>query len=47
MIVPVATAQVGCAVTVARGAAGVEGCAFNVTLVAVLVHPLEFLAVRE
>ena len=47
MIDPVATVQVGCAVTLAIGAAGVAGCAFTVTLVAVPVHPLEFLAVRE
>jgi hypothetical protein len=45
-IVPVATVQVGCAVTVAVGAAGVAGCAFTVTLVTEDVQPLLFLAVR-
>ena len=44
MIVPVATVQVGWAVILATGASGVAGCAFTVMPVAVLVHPLEFLA---
>ena len=45
VIVPVATAQVGCAVTLAVGAAGVAGCAFTVTLVTALAQPDAFLAV--
>ena len=46
IIVPVATEQVGCAVTDAVGAAGVEGWAFTVTLVAEDIQPLLFLAVK-
>ena len=42
---PVATEHVGCAVTLAVGAAGVAGCAFTVTLVELLVQPDVFLAV--
>jgi hypothetical protein len=45
VIVPVAREQVGCAVTVAIGAAGVAGCAFTVTLVTALAQPDAFLAV--
>ena len=44
VIVPVATAQVGC-VTVAVGAAGVAGCAFTVTLVTADTQPALLLAV--
>jgi hypothetical protein len=40
VIVPVATEQVGCAVALAVGAAGTDGCAFTVRLVAVDTHPL-------
>ena len=40
MIVPVAVAHVGCAVTLAVGADGVAGCAFIVKLVPVDVHVL-------
>jgi hypothetical protein len=47
VMVPVATVQVGWVLTLTVGAAGVTGCAFMVTLVAALVHPLAFLAVRE
>ena len=45
VIVPVAREQVGCAVTLAVGAAGVAGCAFTVTLVAALAQPDAFFAV--
>ena len=45
VIVPVATMQVGCAVTDAVGAAGVAGCAFTVTDVAEEIQPLLFFAV--
>jgi len=40
VIVPVATLQVGCAVTDAVGAAGVAGCALIVNAVDVDVQPL-------
>jgi hypothetical protein len=40
-IVPVGVEQVGCAVTETVGAAGAEGTAFTVTLVAVDVQPVE------
>ena len=46
VIVAVASVQLGCAETVATGAAGVEGCVFTVRLDAVLVQPLAFLAVK-
>ena len=42
VIVPVATLHVGCEVTEAVGAEGVEGCALTVTLVAVEVQPDAF-----
>jgi hypothetical protein len=45
VIVPVATVQVGCRVTLAVGAAGVAGWGLTVTEVAGEVHPPEFLAV--
>ena len=45
VIVPVATAHVGCAVTLAVGAAGVAGCAFTVTLVAEPIQPADDFAV--
>ena len=45
VIVPVATAHVGCAVTLAVGAVGVAGCAFTVTVVTALAQPDAFLAV--
>ena len=45
VIVPVAREQVGCAVTLAVGAAGVAGCAFTVTLVSALAQPVAFFAV--
>jgi ABC-type transport system involved in cytochrome c biogenesis permease subunit len=41
VIVPVGVVHVGCAVTEAVGAAGAEGTAFTVTLVAVDVQPVE------
>ena len=44
-MVPVATVQEGCAVTVAVGATGVRGCGFTVTGVMLLMQALEFLAV--
>ena len=46
VIVAVASVQLGCAETLATGAVGVAGCAFTVRLVAVLVQPLAFLAVK-
>ena len=46
-MVPVATVQVGWVLTLAVGATGVTGCAFMVTLAAVLIHPSAFFAVRE
>ena len=46
VIVPVATAHVGCAVTEAVGAAGVGGCAFTVTEVTEEIQPLLFFAVK-
>jgi hypothetical protein len=45
-MVPVGRAQVGCAVTLAAGVAGIAGWLVIVTLVAGLVHPPVFLAVR-
>ena len=46
VIVPVASAQVGCEVTEAVGAAGVAGCAFTVTeVVPGETHPLALRAV--
>jgi hypothetical protein len=45
VMVPVATVQVGCSVTLAVGAAGVAGCGLTVTEVPGEVHPDEFLAV--
>jgi hypothetical protein len=45
VMVPVAREQVGCAVTLAVGAAGVAGCVFTVTLVTALAQPDAFLAV--
>ena len=45
MIVPVATAQVGCDVTDAVGATGVAGCAFTVTTVAAEIQPATFFTV--
>ena len=45
VIVPVATAQVGWVVTLAVGVAGVDGCAFTVTLVADDIHPAAFFTV--
>ena len=45
MIVPVATEHVGCAVTLAVGAAGVEGCALIVTLVPEEIQLEAFFAV--
>jgi hypothetical protein len=41
VIVPVATAHVGC-VAAAVGAAGVAGCALIVTLVGAEIHPAAF-----
>jgi len=46
VMVPVATLQVGCTVTLAVGAAGVAGCAFTVTDVTDDIQPLLFFAVR-
>lgn len=46
MMVPVATVQEGCAVTLAVGATGVAGCALTVTEVIDETHPLLFFAVR-
>ena len=45
-IVPVATVQVGCAVTIVVGAAGVAGCAFSVIEVREEIQTLLFFAVR-
>ena len=45
-MVPVATTQVGWAVALAVGAAGLVGREFTATLVAALVQPLVFLAVK-
>ena len=45
VIVPVATVQVGCTVTLTVGVAGVAGCAFTVTDAAAEVQPLLFFAV--
>ena len=45
VIVPVETAHVGCAVTVAVGATGVDGCAFTVKLNPVEVQPAPFVVV--
>ena len=45
VIVPVATAHVGCAVTLAAGSDGVAGCAFTVTLVAEPIQPASVFAV--
>ena len=45
VIVPVATVHVGCAVALAVGAVGVEGCAFIVTLVPLEIQLEAFLAV--
>lgn len=42
-IVPVGIGQVGCAVTLAVGAAGVAGTGLIVTLVGVLMHPSDVL----
>ena len=39
VIVPVATVQVGCAVTEAVGTEGVVGCALTVTIVAEEIQP--------
>jgi hypothetical protein len=45
-MVPLATEQVGCKVTLAVGAAGVEGCVFTVTDVVVgEIQPEAFFAV--
>jgi|DEB19_MinimDraft_2_1074335.scaffolds.fasta_scaffold401564_1 hypothetical protein len=44
-MVPEATVQVGCVVTI-EGVAGIAGAAFTVTAAAALMHPLVFLAVR-
>jgi len=46
VMVPVATLHVGCAVTLAVGAAGVAGWAFTVTDVTDEIQPLLFIAVR-
>ena len=46
VIVPVAVAHVGCAVTLAVGAGGVAGCAFTVTLVTADIHPLALCAIN-
>ena len=45
VIVPVDTEQVGCAVTVAVGAMGVDGCALTVKLNALDVQPAPFVVV--
>ena len=45
VIVPVVTLQVGC-VTVTFGAAGAEGIAFTVTLLAAEIQPDAFFAVK-
>jgi formate-dependent phosphoribosylglycinamide formyltransferase (GAR transformylase) len=45
VIVPVATAHVGCKVAEAVGAAGVAGCALIVT--GAEIHPAAFFAVTE
>ena len=45
-MVPVATLHVGCAVTLAVGAAGVGGCALTVTEDIDETHPLLFFTVR-
>ena len=45
VIVPVGTAQVGCAVTLAVGADPDDGAAFTVTAVAGDIHPDAFLTV--
>ena len=45
VMVPVATVQVGCAVTVAMGALGPSGGTFIITMEEDLVHPLLFIAV--
>jgi hypothetical protein len=42
VIVPVATAHVGCKVAEAVGAAGVAGCVLIVTLVGAEIHPAAF-----
>ena len=42
VIVPVATEHVGCAVALAVGAAGVDGCALIVTLVPEEIQPDAF-----
>jgi hypothetical protein len=42
VIVPVATAHVGCKVAAAVGAAGVAGCVLIVTLVGAEIHPAAF-----
>ena len=45
VIVPVDTAQVGCAVTVAVGAVGAPGTALTVKLIALDVQPAPFVVV--
>ena len=45
--VPVATKQVGCAVTLAVGAAGVAGWTLTVTLVPDEIHPVALVVVTE
>jgi hypothetical protein len=45
VIVPVATVQDGCKVTLAVGAAGAPGLGFTVTIVPVDIHPAAFFAV--
>ena len=47
VIVPVATAQVGCAVTLAVGAAGVAGWAATVKLIALEIQPAAFVVVTS